>query len=293
MKKLILLIGILLSLTELSYSSNQESESTSVFRAKIENLSYVNLFNGYNKSGKEWRYGGLVLEENPKNGELQVVDYIFAKDSKNVFYKNETIKGADPKTFKAYYYSYSTDKNNVYYQETLIKGADSKTFKAFNRYYALDKSNGYTSGKQFTVDVNTFNLISGAYAKDSKQLYANGIPFSPESPSTFKVLEDNFGIDEKNIYYLNDIIEGADRATFKGINRIYSIDKNNVYIHSKILKGADPKTFVTGANECSGSDKYSYYLFDMNINKMMFTISQGSFSEFYYISLKENYKTTN
>ena len=50
----------------------------------------------YNISGKEWRYGGLVLDKNPKNGELQVVDYIFAKDNKNVFYKNENITGLTP-----------------------------------------------------------------------------------------------------------------------------------------------------------------------------------------------------
>ena len=73
--------------------------------------------------------------------------YGYKKDSKNVYYKENIIQGADPVSFTILNTNYSKDKNNVYHQGVLIKNAHPASFQVIDVYNAKDKNNEYYKGE--------------------------------------------------------------------------------------------------------------------------------------------------
>lgn len=289
MKKIFLLMAILLSFTATSYSkeSKEKESPLEIFNTFVP--FYIGLFNGYNNTQGYWAYGMVEsISDEDDNGELQIIDYIFAKNDTNVFYKGDVIQGADPNTFKLYFHRFGVDKNSGYFRNEAIKGSDASTFKVLNNYYAIDKLSAYIFPNPFMPsDLASFEVIQGSYAKDKQTIYSMGVPFIPSDIATFRVIGNAYAEDKNNIYYGDKIITEVDKSTFRIINDTYSADTKNVYVYGKILKDADPNTFVSKVGLLSGVDKNNYFTFDKKVNREMYLANIFLYGSEYFRVLKQ------
>lgn len=157
------------------------------------------------------------------------------------------IKNAIPATFQRLEEDFAKDESSAYFREQIIEGADAASFEVierkingisqetqamiqsyifFPRHIAKDKYHLFTSDIRvpFDVDVNSFEYISGIYAKDKFSAYYIYTTYDPSQKT--------------DCYYKVEKIEGADTNTFQRISlklehRNYAKDKNHVYFHGK------------------------------------------------------------
>ena len=114
---------------------------------KVELL--INTFNSFNKlkildrdviciNDKVIYYGKLFKYKkvDSKSFNLYFPNQIsrYSKDKSHVYYNQEPIKEADPKTYKPLTLGFGKDRNHVFYENKLLKGVDSKTFKRIGKY---------------------------------------------------------------------------------------------------------------------------------------------------------------
>ena len=87
-------------------------------------------------------YGNEILEEaNPKTAEL--IGFSLLKDDKNVYYMGEKIKDVKIKNFEKLGKNYWENDNKIYYRDEKIENADIISFKVLNEDYAKDKNHIY------------------------------------------------------------------------------------------------------------------------------------------------------
>ncbi len=83
--------------------------------------------------------------------------HYYGTDGTNVFFEDQTIVNADPKTFEILwetmyegcgYTMYSKDESNVYYENVRVPGADAATYEALIKGYGKDKR-GFYKGLEY------------------------------------------------------------------------------------------------------------------------------------------------
>lgn len=159
----------------------------------------------------------LVLEKLPYDPQTyEVINQLYLKDKKNIYYSNRKIIGADLPTFQIGSDGFSKDKNNIYLEGKKILGVDRDTIKIIELPYIKDKNNVYYGNKKIEgADKNTFELI-----------YDFG-----------SVVNRYYSKDKNNVYYENKKLKGIDVKTFKKISRLVDNflieDKNGFYIVEK------------------------------------------------------------
>jgi len=173
----------------------------------------------------------------PREGYWGIIN-CFSTDNENVYFNNQKITGADPKTFNLIqsWGTYSKDRNNVYYDfwDTRLEVVV---------YEKVD-----------WVDPKSFVYLTGEYPflmKDNLQIYVHWKAIRWVDLTSFKYLwwELNAYSKDKNNIYINDhILKNADISTFEIIwsnwhGGDYTKDKNNVYFNGEIIKWAVSKTF--------------------------------------------------
>jgi len=91
-------------------------------------------------------YDGIIIEKADASS-FQIIQFPYSRDKNHVFYHEEVIEKADPKTFSVFETSYySKDKNYVFVYGKLLKGADVATFGPVNKKHSLlykDKNHTY------------------------------------------------------------------------------------------------------------------------------------------------------
>jgi hypothetical protein len=135
--------------------------------------------------------GKYSLGNNLEKGKLyeQFVPYSFGKDKNNVYHydfsgKPNIVKNASPATFVSIgdcVFGY--DENNVYYKQNKLQGANPKTWKKLknNYFYSKDKKIYYFNRIIKAADLETFEVIESdvklgkplQYAKDRNNYYSN------------------------------------------------------------------------------------------------------------------------
>lgn len=91
---------------------------------------------------------------------LESGKYLYGKDQKNVYFKNEVIPGADPNTFKLIEKGYAVDYKRAYYYNDSIVNSSSINFKVIDNYYSKDYQDVYYEDKPMNVcSVDNFRLI--------------------------------------------------------------------------------------------------------------------------------------
>ena len=206
----------------------------------------------------------LIFSENKKLNEN------YGIEDGEVYYINRKIEGADAKTFEVFEDGeYAKDKNNVYYEENVLNEADPKSFKLLTKIsYGLskDKNNLYFwENKVNNTDVKTLEIMTdefSIYLKDKNGVY---ILFSYNG---------GLPVDLDNVIMSPKILKNVDKQTFQLIGGGYSKDKNSVYSGSRSLgfwkdgKIKDPETFEFLSEKIEyssfyGKDKYNVYYIEI------------------------------
>ena len=195
-------------------------------------------------------YGNEILEgANPKTAEL--IGFSLLKDDKNVYYMGEKVKDVKIKNFEKLGQNYWKNENKIYYRDKKIENADIMSFKVLNEDYAKDKNNVY----------------------DGNESIGRGI----KDPKTFEFLTNGiinatlYGKDKYNVYYIENKmincfdtyysiyeVKGINKDKVEVLNKWFIKDDKNIYFEGKILEGVDYNTFEVLPNG-NGKDKNRSY----------------------------------
>jgi hypothetical protein len=118
--------------------------------------------------------------------------------------------------------------------------------------YAKKPDGAYYDGVKIQgADVETFETLEGAYARDKQHVYALRVPIPNADPATFERVVTSapsppgsqYWRDKHGIYLDGKLIEGADSATFRLLAEPRARDRQHVFYNGHIVTGADPATF--------------------------------------------------
>ena len=209
-------------------------------------------------------------------------DYYF-KDKNSIYYEDSgnlhKIENADLKTFKDLDYNFAKDKNNIYYKNKKLDGIDAASFEKIvfnfikdkNRLYKIDEDEEKNEIKLIPinekVNLENFEEIGGNYYKDDKNLYYFGEnefkKIEGADPNSFKYDNENYTFiakDKNNVYFEGEKVKGIDVNSAEGINGLWIKDKNNVFYEGKKLKGISSYNF----SYFDGGLSYDKILVDKN-----------------------------
>lgn len=120
-----------------------EIKKIKIFDKDIIGINEIILVNG-----KEFKYSKVDAESFSTFGNQTGW---YTKDKNHVYYDQQIIERANPKTFRILEYDYGKDDKYVFYENKLLKGADVRTFRLENDHsfiYTDDKGNRYDNGKK-------------------------------------------------------------------------------------------------------------------------------------------------
>ena len=199
-------------------------------------------------------YGNEILEgANPKTAEL--IGFSLLKDDKNVYYMGEKVKDVKIKNFEKLGQNYWKNDNKIYYRDKKIENADIMSFKVLNEDYAKDKNHVYSGREE--ID----SSLSGKI----------------KDPKTFEFLPNGiinatlYGKDKYNVYYIENKmincfdtyysiyeVKGINKDKVEVLNDWFIKDDKNIYFKGEILEGVDYNTFEVLPNG-EGKDKNRSY----------------------------------
>jgi hypothetical protein len=148
---------------------------------------------------------------------------LFAVTEKHVYFHDQPIKGADPKTFKYVCDDFGKDKKHV-----------------FNRTKKL-LSQG---AKEFEMDAKL-----GIYKTKTHVYNREGREIPGADPATIQSIEFNkkqladYIQDKKGVYHLWGVHLNLRLKELKIFGMEYLGDNSKVYFRTKVIEGADPLTF--------------------------------------------------
>ena len=159
---------------------------------------------------------------------IQILGSNYSIYKGNVYYGNEILEGANPKTAELIGFSLlKDDKNHVYIGNSSIglwkldKIENPETFEFLSdtintdSFYGKDKYNVYYVNRIFLSCFGTYTWI--------------GFKVEGINRDKVEVLNDWFIKDDKNIYFEGKILEGADYNTFEVLPNGDGKDKNRSY----------------------------------------------------------------
>ena len=159
---------------------------------------------------------------------IQILGSNYSIYKGNVYYGNEILEGANPKTAELIGFSLlKDDKNHVYIGNSSIglwkldKIENPETFEFLSdtintdSFYGKDKYNVYYVNRIFLSCFGTYTWI--------------GFKVEGINRDKVKVLNDWFIKDDKNIYFEGKILEGVDYNTFEVLPNGDGKDKNRSY----------------------------------------------------------------
>lgn len=224
-------------------------------------------------------YQSFKYIEDSREGACQR-GYMFAKDKKHVFYRNQKIQFASPETFVALSYGYSKDKNSVFYKELLLEKVDPESFFVIKNdrkhAYSADKYGMIIKNKRIgkQIDIHSFELLFKPYSKDKNNVYyteefnvlKGADPESFTCPEFKSIVNfQYYAFDKNNAYYYEkgkvSIIKGIDNASFMVLSTHYAKDKNKVYYKDSVMSNADAESFHVPdkINKRTAQDKNHHY----------------------------------
>ena len=209
-------------------------------------------------------------------------DYYF-KDKNSIYYEDSgnlhKIESADLKTFKDLDYNFAKDKNNIYYKNKKLDGIDAASFEKIefnfikdkNRLYKIDEDEEKNEIKLIPinekVNLENFKEIGGNYYKDDKNLYYFGEnefkKIDGSDPNSFEYDNENYTFiakDKNNVYFDGEKVKGIDVKSAEGIDGLWIKDKNSVFYRGKKLEKISSNNF----NYFDGGMSYDIILVDKN-----------------------------
>lgn len=168
------------------------------------------------------------------------------------------LPGVDAASFEVLSKRYGRDKARVYRCATLLEGADPKTFELLGdgTLYARDAQAVWVNSRQVSRDPEHFEILTGLWSKDSKQVFFSSDLVSQAQAATFQPIEGSHyaGKDEQHVFWRTKVIPGADPQSYELLKGEYARDKNQAMRADKVLEGAVAADFTT-PNKYFGHDK--------------------------------------
>ena len=209
-------------------------------------------------------------------------DYYF-KDKNSIYYEDSgnlhKIESADLKTFKDLDYNFAKDKNNIYYKNKKLDGIDAASFEKIEFNFIKDKNGLYKIDEDEEkneikliplnekVNLENFEEIGGNYYKDDKNLYYFGEnefkKIDGSDPNSFEYDNENYTFiakDKNNVYFDGEKVKGIDVKSVEGMDDLWMKDKNSVFYKGKKLEKISSNDF----NCFDGGMSYDNVLVDKN-----------------------------
>ncbi len=226
------------------------------------------------------------------------IDGSWAIDCKNVYYLGldasigeNNIPIGDYATFRALSFRYAKDSKCVYYENQIVEGADPKSFRVLDgeQHFAQDKNRVYYQASGSSIrDLKSLkhkNMDMGlndAFHTDGKTVYNSELMAMPAGCdfATIHRIERyrDWYADKNRVYYENRLLPGANPLTFRifqshyvSENHVsnnnkdddYSCDVDHVYYQDSLITGVDIASFICGydyVDSCPFAfDKNRYY----------------------------------
>ena len=223
----------------------------------------------------------LVLANVGFGDVIQILGDYYSIYKGNVYYGNEILEGANPKTAELIGDNLLKDDKNVYYRGKKIKDVKIKNFEKLGRnYWENDNKIYYRNKKIENADIMSFKVLNEDYAKDKNHVYCGNEVIDPspllgkiKNPETFEFLPNGilYGKDKYNVYYISNTmsncfdsyyfiheVKGINKDKVELLNDWFIKDDKNIYFKGKILEGADYNTFEVLPNG-EGKDKNRSY----------------------------------
>ena len=223
----------------------------------------------------------LVLANVGFGDVIQILGDYYSIYKGNVYYGNEILEGANPKTAELIGDNLLKDDKNVYYRGKKIKDVKIKNFEKLGRnYWENDNKIYYRNKKIENADIMSFKVLNEDYAKDKNHVYCGNEVIDPspllgkiKNPETFEFLPNGilYGKDKYNVYYISNTmsncfdsyyfiheVKGINKDKVELLNDWFIKDDKNIYFKGKILEGADYNTFEVLPNG-DGKDKNRSY----------------------------------
>ena len=215
---------------------------------------------------------------------IQILGSNYSIYKGNVYYGNEILEGANPKTAELIGFSLLKDDKNVYYMGKKIKDVKIKNFEKLGKnYWKNDNKIYYRDEKIENADIMSFKVLNEDYAKDKNHVYSgreeidSSLSGKIKDPKTFEFLPNGiinatlYGKDKYNVYYIENKmincfdtyysiyeVKGINKDKVEVLNDWFIKDDKNIYFKGKILEGVDYNTFEVLPNG-DGKDKNRSY----------------------------------
>ncbi|MFT7557709.1 MAG: hypothetical protein ACI83D_000376, partial [Planctomycetota bacterium] len=104
----------------------------------------------------------------------KVINYDYVKDDTRVYFRFDKIGKADPETFQLLDRLYSQDASHVFYKTEIVKDRAPDLYKSEGGFRVYRNRVTYGSVSVPGADMDTFELVHGAYAKDKDAVFFQG-----------------------------------------------------------------------------------------------------------------------
>ena len=222
----------------------------------------------------------LVLANVGFGDVIQILGNYYSIDKGKVYYGNEILEGANPKTAELIGFSLLKDDKNVYYMGEKVKDVKIKNFEKLGKNYWKNENKIYYRDKRIeNADIMSFKVLNEDYAKDKNNVYDGNesIGRGIKDPKTFEFLQNGiinatlYGKDKYNVYYIENKmikcfdtyysiygVNGINKDKVEVMNKWFIKDDKNIYFKGEILEDADYNTFEVLPNG-DGKDKNRSY----------------------------------
>ena len=186
--------------------------------------------------------------------------------------KQDTLYGADAKTFKAINKWAGHDDKHVFFKAKMVEGADAASISAEKYPLLRDKRDYYYKGVPLHVaNVDKFEVLNWSedniWAIDGTYAFYDTVRVEGCDMASFKVKKFNVAVDRNHVYRFGKILPLADPATYdEDWKDYYSRDKSHIWYMGTLLEDADYNTFVVDKEQLA-HDKNGYFHRDQRITK--------------------------
>jgi hypothetical protein len=190
----------------------------------------------------------------------QILNALFAKDAKMVYYRCGKFPKADPASFRVL--------DPGFYREPVEYSLDYPQSHGMPHFqgYARDDRDIYhyvlTIGKPSAIrgaDLDTFTILRFGYAQDRNHVYHERLRVKGAKPGDFRQINPYYSTGGKAVYYLSEVLEGADPGSFQVLRNGLALDASRVYLQGKPIEGADPETYEAIGWSTIGKDRHRVY----------------------------------
>ena len=193
------------------------------------------LLGGYATDGKKHFYQDLTISGTGfelLGGDAQA-SRGYARTSTRVYHQGQVVRAADASSFEVTRpeVGITRDRQRVYFNDQAIPGADPKTFVQVHAYTFKDKHAVYTQGHKL-VGLNPANVRAsefGTYLIDDQSVFKAGKALAGRDPATFAELQPPWSRDKAAVYYQDTPLAGVDLASFKATGLDRAEDRNYRY----------------------------------------------------------------